>query len=521
MRVLHLSLLGLCLVLFTSFATTDLALPGPQYDEASHAALTIDMLHPKNPFSPTYTLHLLGRPLPFGTDPHTGASKAYLFFPFFSLFGPSVEVQRGVTVAMGCTALLFCYFFMRRTVGIWPAFWTLLFLSLDSSFIFYSKLDAGPIVEKLMWMMLCLWSFAEWGKHRKFRYLIIGLLGAVAGMYSHIAFIWFILASLTSSFFLFRKEIHTFFGKREQFSVILAAGLIFILFLHWLIGARDLLDLPVLTLGGLLAILERLATQGGIIPDVLGPSFHEWIKTRPLTDIFFVVSIVFLMCYSRSRAVTFIFILMAALLFQMSLTPGAILPHRIMMLYIFFLVLAGVSVSKSFHFFLTRRKGMTFRRLFSGLVILLMALSLLGQFLLVKEVIQIVRTTGGVGPWSDEIYHLAQYLEETKWERVVCVDWGFRKNLFLLTKGEILLEELFWHWDDEQKMQEDLTQISHSSTKVLFLLHPTPYWVRGFPTVRRFERVIERAGAKVVLQKTFYERSGKPVYLVYTIESTK
>lgn len=101
MRALHLSLLGLCLLLFTSFATTDLALPGLQYDEASHACLTLDMLNPKNPFSPTYTITLFRQPFPFGTDPHTGASKAYIFYPFFLLFGPGVESQRSATLLFG------------------------------------------------------------------------------------------------------------------------------------------------------------------------------------------------------------------------------------------------------------------------------------------------------------------------------------------------------------------------------------------------------------------------------------
>jgi hypothetical protein len=477
------------------------------------------MLTPKNPFSPVYTLHVLGRPLPFGTDPHTGASKAYIFLPFFSFFGPSVAMQRSMTLLMGDLALVFCYFFMVRVAGVWPAFWALLFLSLDSSFIFYSKLDAGPIIEKLMWMMFCLWSFSEWGKSQKYGYLLLGFLGATAGMYGHIAFVWFIAAAVLSCSLLFRKEIRRFVGRRELTLMSLAFIVILTFFLYWLVGARDLLKLRILNIGGTLGILEQLATRGGIISDVLGEFLNGWIKTRPLTDLFCGASILFLVCYFRSRPVLFFLTLSSFLFLQMSFTPGDIPSHRIMMLYVFLLLLGGIAITESLRNLRMRGSLLRIKRLFSGAIVFLGIVSLVGQATFIKEAIYAIRETGGTGRWSDAVYSLADYLKEKKWDKVVCIDWGFRKNLFLLTRGEILLEEPFWHWEDEQKMEEELTRMSRSSTGVLFLLHPDPYWVRKFPTVRRFEKIIERAGAKAVLRKTFFEKSGKPVYLAYTVET--
>jgi len=79
MQTFHLCLLGLCLLLFTSFATTDLALPGPQDDECVHACLAMDMMHPPYPFG-HYRLRIGNHPFPFGVDSHTGALKAYMLW---------------------------------------------------------------------------------------------------------------------------------------------------------------------------------------------------------------------------------------------------------------------------------------------------------------------------------------------------------------------------------------------------------------------------------------------------------
>lgn len=523
MAKIHFICVGFFLWFFTFLASRDLSLPGIQYDEASHACLTIDMLKPKNPFSLAYTLTLFEQPFPFGTDPHTGATKAYLFLPFFSLFGPSVGTQRAVTLLLGVLTLLFCTLFVRKAFGAWPALFTLLLLSTDTAFLFYAKLDAGPIIEKLMWMMVCLWSFLEWGSRRKFYFLLIGLCGTVIGIYGHIAFIWFVLASFTSLFLFYRREIRNLLGetgKKEKIAIGLATLLGIVVFFYWLIGARDLLALPVLNTPGVLANLERLATQAGIIRDVLGEYFQGSIRTRPPADLFFIAATVFLLARKPVRPVKFILVLIATLFLQMSFTPGAILSHRIMVLYIYFPMLAGISLKESFALFRSHRLESRFRRVFAVAVICLAVLSVSGQMLLTREVIRAIRDTGGSGPWSDEIYRLADYLKEKR-KGVVCIDWGFRKNLFLLTKGEILLEEPFWKWENEQAMESDVSQMSHSPGSRLFLLHPEPYWVLGFPTVRQFEKIVARSGARAVLQKTFYEKKGKPVYLVYAIEPKK
>lgn len=408
---------------------------------------------------------------------------------------------------------------MRRSYGVWPACWALLVLSLDSAFIFYAKLDVGPITEKLMWMMLCLWTLSEWGRSRKYPYLFVGLMGAAIGMYSHISFIWFILASSSSLFLLFRKEIRTLPGKRDRFSIGIAAVLLSTFFLYWLIGARDLLRLPILGFSGTLVLLQRLATEAGGIPDILGERFRELIRVRPISDLFFVVSTVFLLSSVRDRAVKFILILMSFLLIQISLTPGAIPAHRVMLLYIFFPMVAGLSIEKSIRSLCSGGDDRIVKWFFSGIVVVLAILSLGGQLLLTKEVTRAIKTSGGTGVWSDEIYHLAEYLKKGKWKKVVCVDWGFRKNLFLLTKGEVLLEEPLWEWEDAQKMEEDLKRMSRGAERgTLFLLHPEVYWVGGYPTVEQFEEIVRQSGATAVRQKTFYEKNGKPVYFVYVIE---
>jgi len=523
MQAFHLLILGLCLLLFTASATTDLALPGPQDDECVHACLAIDLMRPPHPFSKAYTLHLGNQPFPFGVDPHTGALKAYMLWPFFSLFGPSVEVMRLFTISLGLLTLLFCYLFAREISGPWPAFFSLLLLSLDSSFLFYSKLDAGPIMEQLLWMMVALWSFTQWRKRQRSFYLLLILLSGLFGIYSHITFIWFLSACFVAALLCFPKEALRLFQRPAVYLVIPTTLCMLAIFLYWLVGEKVLLSREPPGFVGASIMLERVSVLAGIIPDVflgkLTPHLSPlMMKVRPPTDIFLASSAVFLLCRYRRQTdlVRFLFLVAGIMFLEISWTPGdfVYLPHRMMVFYLFLIFFGGLAIAQSLHLLRNFKTQPFWLKAASSGILLLAFLSISGQLLLKQEADQKIRQTGGRGFWADEMYPIAETLKRGKWEKVICLDWGIRRPLFLLTKGELFLTEPLWGIPaDEKVKQEILLQIvQQASPHTLFLLKPEGGVV---PKLREVAREISR---RIRLEQIFRDRGGDPLCMAYTVQ---
>ena len=531
MKILHLFLVGLCFILFTSFATTDLALPGPQDDESVHACLAIDLMRPPHPFSEAYTLHWGLQPFPFGPDRHCGALKAYLLWPLFALFGPSVELMRLFTVCLGLLTLLFFYLYGREILGAWPAFLTLLLLSLDSSFIFYSKLDVGPVIEQLLWMMVAFWSFEKWRRGHQLFYLVVDLLSVVLGVYSHIAFIWVVLAFLAGSLLFFPGEVTRLFRKPAVYVAVPLTLCTLVIFLYWLIGDKRFLLKKPPGFWGAILLFERLSTKGGMLPDLFLGNYTKvlfipGIKGRPITDIFLVGSFSYLLTrYQRqSKEIRFMMFLSGVIFLEFLLTPGGFLglSHRMMPFYLFLIFFAGVAVTQSvkcLRHIKSQPKALTVA---SFGVILLAALSVWGQVSLKQEVDQKIRQTGGKKNWSDTIYILADFIERGNWEEVICLDWYLRRPLFLITEGKIPLTYPFWSLNAQGKAKRRplLPLIEKASSRTLFLLHPERMWSVGFG-VQEFLEGVGVLGKKAQLEHLFYDREGDLIYVAYTVQIKK
>ncbi|MBI4436819.1 MAG: hypothetical protein HY590_05370, partial [Candidatus Omnitrophica bacterium] len=145
-------------------------------------------------------------------------------------------------------------------------------------------------------------------------------------------------------------------------------------------------------------------------------------------------------------------------------------------------------------------------------ILLLALLSVSGQILLKQEADQKIRQTGGKGFWSDGMYAIAETLKKGQWEKVVCLDWGFRRPLFLLTKGELLFTEPLWGIPaDERVKQEILLQVvQQASPRTLFLLKPAG------GTLPKLRKVAQEISREIRLEQVFRDRGGDPVSVAYT-----
>ena len=525
--ILHLFLLGLCLVLFTYFATTDLALPGPQDDESHHAVLAIDLLRPPFPYSPHYTLHFGRQPFPFGVCPHAGALKAYLLWPLFAFWGPSVELARSLNIFFGLLALAFCFSFVLGHFGHFAAFCATLLLALDSSFIFYSKIDESSVIEQIFWLFVLLWAFGRFYRNQRLRDLGIGLSAGILGTYNHITFIWFLVASLFVGVLFFPRELSKLFKKKAVYLVIPGALLILTIFFYWLIGGRKLLFTRPPGVLGAFVMFERLSTAGGVLPDVLSGRFTDilfipGIRIRPLTDVLLIVCPLFLLYQGafRSRVMRFLFLVAGVILLEISLTPRTftLRIHRMFFVYIFLILLAGVAVAQSGKVLKNFKAHPTKFSLISLGVVLLTIASIIGQVSLKQEADRRIRQTGGKGFWSDGIYTVAEALEREKWENTVCLDWGYASLIFL-TQGEMPLSPMPWSiYVDQKTKWAKLIQLVHeTSPRTLFLLKPSRKPGSPAVTLQEFKEAVQESGKEARLEHLFCDREGDPLYMAYTI----
>jgi len=246
-------------------------------------------------------------------------------------------------------------------------------------------------------------------------------------------------------------------------------------------------------------------------------------KVRPLTDVFLIVSTLFLLCCRGVRldVFKFLFFVSGIILLEMSYTPAdyVIYPHRMMVFYLFLIFFGGIAVAQGVKF-LKDFKGQSIGLNAASIVILLAAIvSVYGQVSFKQEADQKIRQTGGKWFWSDQMVMLAGQLEGDYWKEIVCLDWGFRGPLSLLTKGKIPLTEPFWGVTvtEERKWKMLSQMIQEASPQTLFLMHPRRMWSGGFD-VKDFKKAAQMIGKELNVEHVFHEREGDLVYFAYTIK---
>jgi 4-amino-4-deoxy-L-arabinose transferase-like glycosyltransferase len=125
--------------------------------------------------------------------------------------------------------------------------------------------------------------------------------------------------------------------------------------------------------------------------------------------------------------------------------------------------------------------------------------------------------TGGGSTFSDAIYSLVEYLEERD-QKVVAMDWGFRRPVQLLTEGRIDPVEAYGLEEPPiERFYVALRQML-SEPGNLYLFHPRePRSASAYPRHEQFFAEVKAAGKEAVLEMTFYHRDGVPVYEVYSV----
>jgi hypothetical protein len=120
--------------------------------------------------------------------------------------------------------------------------------------------------------------------------------------------------------------------------------------------------------------------------------------------------------------------------------------------------------------------------------------------------------TRGMATASDSIYELAGYLDAEGIRRPIAVDWGFSKNIQILTLGRVNPEEIYGFGKQASDVFIGEVRKYLANSDNVYLFHSAGKAV--FPRQDAFLSEAEKMGKKVTVDRVFYQQDGVMVYLL-------
>jgi 4-amino-4-deoxy-L-arabinose transferase-like glycosyltransferase len=128
---------------------------------------------------------------------------------------------------------------------------------------------------------------------------------------------------------------------------------------------------------------------------------------------------------------------------------------------------------------------------------------------------QQLAATGGQSRWSDGVYKLAAYLER-RGDPVVAVDWGIKSSVQILTGGRVNPLDITGFPEEAPGLFEGRATQMLGDPRVVYVFHSREDTVyERFPA---FQQVAERLGRRLRIIEAFYDRAGRPVYVLWVAE---
>ena len=543
----------LAATVFFCLSVPHIYLPGLYYDEALDVVPTMQIVlgQPVEVWTGV-SISLGGRTFPVMIMSYLGTVCTYLMLPFFYFLGVNVFSLRLMTICFGCLTIVFYYLFARDLFNRRVAAVTALLLAVHPSFIFWSR--QGIYVTSVMTFMaagslLCL---LRWHRWRTDWYLYAGAFLLGLGLNAKFLFLWFIVALALSYYILQFTSLpskSSLADRRIIWGILtfnMNARQIGLGLLSFCLGAGGLIWYNLKTWGTIKILAKNMITTDrgvnnldlfrNLLTEIkaflvlirgswfgfYGDSFSN--NLYPIVFCVSVAGIAFLLfgrrnwlrwlklynCKAEASKARFIFLIsmLALILVQSCFTVSGLgATHLLIMLPLPQLVIA-LFVDLLY-------QVITPKALPSALIAVIL-LALAAQDVRVDfQYYQALQRSGGLGRFSDAIYELAEYLEDNHITSPLAVDWGFKNNIQILTKGKVNPVEIFqYNWDpNEEFFKEVSRRIKDPNNRYLF-------YAEEFASFKRydaFERIVREANKVVQLEKVFYQRGGKPVYYLYRV----
>ena len=539
----------LALTVFFYISVTNINLPGLYYDEAMDVVPTMQIVlgQPVEAWTGV-SISLGGRIFPVMIMSYLGTVCTYLMLPFFYFLGVSVFSLRLMTIVFGGFTLILYYLFAKDFLNRRAAAISVLLLAVHPSFVFWSR--QGIYVTSVMTFMaagslFCFWRWYRGNVDLRFEirnwYLYAGAFLLGLGLSAKFLFIWFIIA-LAASYYILQFSslpLRSSWPDRRTILKTLAFNMnakqLVLSLLFFCVGAGGLLWYNLKT-GGTLKILggNLITTDQGVnnldfLSNLLAEikaflvlikgswfGFYGGSFDNSFYPVVFCVSVVGLACllFFNDKAKTykakavFLLSMFALILFQSCFTVSGLgATHLLIMLPLPQLIIA---------LFMETLYQVTTSKMLPSVLMAVVVVALITQDLTVDfRYHQALQRSGGLGRFSDAIYELAEYLEDNHITSPVAVDWGFKNNIQILTKGTVNPVEIFQYNQnpDEEFSREVSKRLGNPNN--LYLFHAEEF--TSFKRYGSFEKVVREADQVIRLEKTFYQRDGTPVYYLYRV----
>lgn len=530
-------LLPLALTIYLVQACPQLALPGLNYDEALDAVPAMQFVL-REPIEAFATVRALNREWPLMVMPYIGATSTYLLIPAFALAGAGVVTLRATGVILGAATLMLAWYtvrslFDRRVAGL-----AALLLACSPSYVFWTRMPAYiafPVVPLALGTVYAGWRWYS-GTNRS--WLVVAALLTGLGLYTKILFVW-LPVSLAVAWILLaprrqpglNRWLWPWTSTPMRIRVLAAVA--------GLVGVAPLLAYNVLSGGGTVSVLARNLTStelygvsnlallqnlrtvfltdlrafldGSWFSNVLGD-----VPANPVPPIALLVSIVLLVILGAMRKlrwprrVAWVGILVACTTAQSAVTVSNLGANHLAILWPWPQVLIALAATALLDLDIARAWPTA---LLAGLLILApAALDMRTVWAYHSE----VERVGGEGLFSDAIYALASDLAMPNSPAPVALDWGFRRNIQLLTGNAVSPEDGYTFCSDPGIEARTWLEERILRGDGLYLLHTPEHTVfSGYDAL--LAEAAYRLGREPVLRRTYVQRDGRPVYRVYEV----
>ena len=527
----------LALTLYLLLSLTFLKLPGLQYDEVNFVNASMGRA---NAQFVIWAPRLFGRRLPLMIMDYIGAVKSVLYAPIFKVFGTSATTVRLPVVCIGLVTLLTSYALLRRMFDdLRIAVIGLLLFATDPTFVFGNKLDWGPVSLMLLLEVSSLYFMWRWMQEGKRYFLVIAGFFFGLGLYNKIIFSWYLAAFFIALLLFFRANIKRLLSRRALVWFLAAwlAGCIPLVGFNIVNHMETFKHQEVMKFPGIETLKQRYAlfrgtldAQGvyflvtrGQVEDMAGIPKNgssekgdllmrmiagfSWVRRSPMPlalagSLVLILILWTLGRLSKTREILFLTTQLVIIAAFICLTPKANGAHHVLAFYPFVFIVIAFAVCELGDWL---GKSRTRASVVTGLCL---SPLLLAQLVVDARYLQSFRASGGVGYWSDAIYELASFVDKNPDKNFVLMEWGFSNQLMLLSNGRIRYEDFICDDGNLESCIEPL--LSHPKAVTIF--YAPPYG--NLAVLDAYNEALARHHLQVKAQ-TFFQRDGRPVYLVY------
>ena len=524
----HLIFIFLFCSLYLILGSLYPTLPGLYMDEVIRKNPGFNIVH--RSIEPPYPYHFSfkqsnGREFPIMLKPYIGAVYAYRTAFFTSIFGCSATAERLENVFITFIALIFTFLIVKKMTNNSVAILTCLFLSVDNSFVFLSKVAFLPHYFFKVSLIYLLFLYT---KYNRPLFLYLSGVWAGIGVWTRADFI-IIPVSIVCVFFITAWKIpllekvkrastfvkgfmlgalpfllYNIFNPLSTFNPMFRA---LIALKKYNISPIDGKPLPPFT-ENLIVKLKNLTylLNGGAFNHLVA---YESPKGIPYLWSLYLLGTILSLFVGKihkdekiKNAVILSAIFGGATLLQIIIIPQARSYHHLVQIFPLPQLFIAIPI---YIFFSENKPWFNWKKLLSVFVC---AVVIGSHIFLDINTVSLLKKTGGRGNWSDAIYELFDYLHKNKEKNFIIMDWGISSQLYYMSCGKAKIKELFWN----EKLEIPVLNSYLMNENNLFVFHSEKYQHR-----KNLKRVFfEATKGDFNLVKTIFNREGEKIFEIYS-----